>query len=187
MIFQLIAFFNSNEVKNGFSEVYHVEGADYSAAEVSALAMLALRLDMMASDVSLVFARLSDPTVKGDSRIVAANYPLPGTYVDADGVEPLDVALLVRTEATALHRGMREVRAIPEGLIKNQTFSTSVAFTAAFTAWKNILLTGPWRLKVKVGVDLYDYLAYTAVDHNSRVSRRKAGRPFGLYRGRQSV
>lgn len=185
---QLIAFFNSNKVQNGFSEVYHLEAATYLEATTAAFNMLTHRLALMCSDVELAFARVSSIDVRGDSKIIEEfTYPAPGTYSTTKLSEPLSNALLLRQEATELRRGMRELRAVPDEVFDGQKYTTIMGWEAALAVWANDLLGDPWRLRVKgpiLGVSPA-LTGITAVKNTKRVTHRNVGRPFGFARGRQ--
>lgn len=188
MRMQLVAFFNSAVVESGFSEVYHLEIGTYADASAAASSLLGKRLAMMCEDIALHYARVSDIDVKGDSRLVSEiNYPAPGTFAPGEKSEPLSNAVLVRQEATELHRGMREVRAIPDSVLDGQKYKTVLGWEAAFTDWKDKLRADPWRLKVKdpAGVGGVSLLAITELTNLKQVTHRNVGRPFGTAHGRR--
>jgi len=187
---QLVAFFNSTVLEQGFSEVYHMDIATYTEGQTAAAALLTKRIHTLNPDVALIFARISNIDVPGDSAIVEAfEYPQVGD-LDIEGKsEPLSTALLLRQEATELRRGMRLLRGIPDDCVDGQEYDPTMDYTTKLNTYKDALLADPWRLKVKGPVLGFSpaLVGITRVKNEGRITHRNVGRPFGFAHGRRST
>jgi len=169
---------------NGWTEVYPLLAGGYAEASVSLGSILAARQDLLTSEVVNVFNRVSDITVRGDSKIVAGQGA--GDYVPVSGdLSPDPVVLKLRQEAGPPLRSIRYLHGVPEEVIENGIYAPTLVFENAMTAYIAAVLAGAGILKKDAGPPVTYSVVEIAEAAVVGVWARKVGRPFGLHRGRR--
>lgn len=175
--------------KYGWSEVYPIVATDYNNCATILATIYGVRLPLMATDASLIGARISDTDVKGDSFPSGLTFPAPGTNLATVTYNP-QLALRLLFSAGALHRGSRWLRAIPD---------TQVSASGGYVPtapW--VILLGNYILALETSVSIATkikgavappFYTFTPITGSSLggFERRSIGRPFGQPRGRRLV
>lgn len=181
-------FFSANQ-SAGWSETYYPAGATLDDAVNNMLLMLPLRLAMLDSESQIVYARASQEGPPRDSLVPSPfSFPSNGTYKPTAAgniAMPPDNRVLVELFSSSTQKG----RLFIGGL-------NSVDYTAAGqfvpgTTWFDLYQT--WAAEIIA--DFYTQSYRTSPPNQSviqsveivRGTNRKAGRPFGLYRGRRRI
>lgn len=182
-------FFNCRNF--GWSEVYPTVATSYANAIVTLQTLASDRLQMLCSDVTLMYGRVSDQNVRGDSAI--AN--VFGTGVWDTSPNPTvtfddDITYTFRVEGTPLYRATRHLRGLPTSEFTGSNFLPGIPYKATITTWMQDMIEQcavSTAIKPKPATPpYYIYTPITSVTYN-RQSHRKAGRPFGIVPGRRLI
>jgi|SRR5215813_170346 len=182
-------FWDSTD-SEGWSESFYMTAADITAARSAMDTVIANRLDLAFTTFRLVYARVSDVAIKGDSLVSALNYPLFGTYAPTGpGIVALEAncALDCQLFATSAIKNRTFLRGLSSDVINGRAYMAPSGWDANFTVWATSMIshTVVARHRISVGPPpTYNYTAVTAL-HIIGATARKPGRPFGLPRGRR--
>ncbi len=176
----------------GWSEVYPLQVADYTTALAVLTTTKNLRLAMMAPDINLIGARISDTDVKGDSFPTGFLFPTTGTYVPGAGEKTFatDYALRCGLYGGPAKRSVRFVRGVSNlNIDGNGHYIPTAAWDATLDAWLNQLIASVSIATRIKGAVAPPYYAFTPILSASiqEMENRKVGRPFGLSRGRRLI
>lgn len=175
---------------SGFSETYWMKGADYLAATNNLIALADSRKTLFTDQHHLVYYRLSDSTRKRDTMVGGFSGGLAGTYAPDAGTdtEVDDAALLYRIQGVHAIGGvdvpffaLKYLHLVPEDISQDSIPDLTLTWSAAWEDFKDVL-KDKTQLVVKIS-GTPTALTITTVDEQ-RLTHRKAGRPFGLSRGR---
>lgn len=175
---------------SGWSEVYPISATDYTTCDGTFKAIISDRAAILAPDVTLLAAVISDTDIKGDS-FLSTTTTTVGTWAGADttSFNP-NWALRTLWNAGALKRGSRFIHALPNAQVSAVgAFAPTGPFTTAIAAWETAMLGGvsmATRIKGATTAPFYTFTGLTAVA-NKNMEERKVGRPFGLPRGRRLI
>lgn len=184
-------FFNFSAT--GGSEVYPMVVADYAAALVKLNQIIVNRLATLVSDVELLYARISDSDVKGDSYPTGISFPQPGTFAvaPADNTYNDALALRVQFNAAVTQRGQRWIRFLPKSQVSNVgVYTPTGPFTAALATHLDYVknnCSAAHRIPGAIVPPFYTFTPYTGYTITGDLTGRKIGRPFGERRGRRLV
>lgn len=176
----------------GWSESYPLIATTYAQAGAAIAAILTARLNMLATDVTCVYGRVSDLNVRGDSSPVTilnggvGTYPGPAGTITGDS----NTVELIRFQATNFHRSVKPVRALPSDCFINTTPTLTAAFVNAQAIWGNLVEADcSIATRIKPTPAAPPYYTFTAITSwtGERFSHRKVGRPFGFVRGRRLI
>lgn len=141
------------EGAQGWSESYYQTANSPELVRPLALALVKARGGMLAGQVGIPYVRISDETIKGDSRVVTNPAFVPLTQFGA-GEQIPDFAwtgLVVRMEATDLYRRSMTLRGVPD--IGPQGPATAgpmpANLLAAFNVFRDILKNDSWQMRNK--------------------------------------
>lgn len=184
-------YFNTND-SEGWSENAILPGPDIQTAATDAASYIGTRMAASADNVHMVYAKVSDVTIKGDSLIAlptGQHFPFIGTYVPTPSGSYLEAntALLIKVVAAPNQINRWFLRGLTLDVVTGRQFLNPDAFA---TALAGILTWHQTHAQVRI-VDkpitkppTYHY--YTATDaYFVRVTARKPGRPFSSVRGRK--
>lgn len=176
---------------SGWSEVYPLITAGYTAAKTVMEAGADLRQAMLTDDITIIGFRVSDYTIPGDS--LAETLNLPGNYgivpIPHEKSEPANVAIRIRADtADFLHRGVRYLHAPPDSIITAGFYTPDADFETAmddYLAWLALNCAIKHQLTPSPGATYENLPIDEAVVDG--VWTRNTGRPFGLHRGRRAT
>lgn len=183
------SFFFETPDAEGWSESFYLAGATIDVVEPNlTTVILPARLAMLPTDMQMIYGRVSDVTVKGDSLVCNTPFPKPGTY-DFTGFSLLEAntALLAILFATPLIKNRIFIRGLSSDVVAGREYQAPSAFDTAFTSWGSALLANGLVARHRTAVGpppTYSYTAVTTVSVN-KATARKPGRPFGLPVGRR--
>jgi hypothetical protein len=182
-IFVITAFLDDGG-KAGWSELYYVAADDYAAALQLWGPTAAARVAIMADSYRIVAARVSDPTVRGDSLFDQSPiYPYNGTWPTAGtSVGSAYSALLLRYESGPFRRGMHLLHGVGDDVFHGMLYSPPAGFPGLLTTFAAQLKLN-YYIKQGFGPKA-TYNPITAVIPIRR-GDHKIGRPTGLLRGRR--
>lgn len=179
----------------GWSETYWLMGPDIGTASAKLVGILDARVAMSPSAVKTDYLRVVDA---GNPRIsTAPNIPagdVQGTFVSAGGhAFTPDAAVLARAfSADNLRRSRWFIRGFPVEMVnltgagEDNELTFPAAWTTAFGAWAAAVGAGA----VMVHKTAPHTFVTTPIDHivsSTTYHIRRAGRPFGLPRGRRMI
>lgn len=172
----------------GWSESFYLSSATINNARTAMDTIIGARLALLADVHKLIYARVSDVAVKGDSLLTQNALPQFGTY-PTTGVTVLEANTCVLAElfATSLIKNRIFIRGITGDVVGGREYLAPSAWDTAFTTWGSVLLsnTAQARHRVSVGPPpTYSYTNITSV-FVDKATARKPGRPFDLPRGRR--
>lgn len=144
----------------GWSETYYQDAAGPDAVLNNALILGTQRMKLSPPPVKCIGIRVSDTTQFRSSRFIAggSSAVVGGNQLPAEGLFPaaqsldFDVALLIRLEATALHRRALLLRGMPESIVNadNSYNRLNAQFQAEYQNFSTILRgagqAGSWQL-----------------------------------------
>jgi hypothetical protein len=174
----------------GWTESYYVKGSMASEASASLLAILTPRLDILQAACGVVNATVSDTTIRGDSTPCISVYQ-PGTYVDAGGYLELNCALLIKWQAGSFNRCKTFLHGLGTKNFAFDQYAPFTGFAALLNAYMDAVALNAVVRQLKfphatppVPTD-YEFATILTGAPNTKIARRKIGRPFGLPRGRR--
>jgi hypothetical protein len=174
----------------GWSESVYLSATDLIAAQTAMDTLLPLRAALLASTEEIVYARVSDVTVKGDSLLTTVALPVPGTYspVGASLLEA-NTALLLVLFANPTQKNRIFLRGLRSDTIVGREYKAPSAFATALTGYKSGLIAANCMTRNRATIGpppTYTYHVVTSIAV-SKATARKPGRPFGLPLGRRRV
>jgi hypothetical protein len=181
-------FFQNIARGAGWSEGHFIDETDYTVALAKLRDIGTDRKALFTDNTKISFLKVSDVDVTRDAFVDGDQTHVglgQGTYAPVLATQDNfpDVALLLRYTTANGKWGLHYLRSIPENQVNNGVYVPSADWLVGFTAYvANIQLNT--RQRVKAGPPpLYDYLSIEEIAAE-RVTRRKAGRFFGLLVGR---
>lgn len=176
----------------GWSENYYLTAADIASAAGLASANIAPRMALSPNNVDMVYGKVSDVAIKGDSLIVlpmSGSYPFVGTYTETPTGCFLEAntALLIEILAGATHKNRVFLRGLSLDVVTGREFLNPSGFATAINAWTSYLSSGVLVRTEVVPHTVPKTYTYTPSDNAyvKGVTARKPGRPFDLPRGRK--
>jgi len=189
--FKASFYLNSNDAE-GWSENFYVSEADINTAATTAAGYIAPRMALSANNIHMVFGKVSDVTVKGDSLIVlpmSGNYPFVGTYTESPAGCFLEAntALLIELLAGATKKNRIFLRGLTLDVVTGRELLSPSGWASGFATWLTFIKTHFQVRKQVVPHTTPPTYTYTDADNAyfQRVTARKPGRPFGEPRGRK--
>lgn len=189
MLFKGTAFFERTIDAYGWSESYLVSGTDRQGAMTNLVAIITARLLLASPATTATYLRISVPGEPRDGTVLA-NFNGSGTYVLGTNEVEAQVwdCLLYRMEDSVGHWAMKDIHAIPTAQVSNNNtpeftvgFNTSWGiFVTALKSNTQMIVVNPTPPPAKTPVPILNVQPI-------RRHTRKAGRPFGLERGRRSI
>lgn len=176
---------------HGFSEVYWLSAAAIDLAMTDLISIATARQAMFDSQCRVVFWRVSDSTLKGDTLVKPADSTTLGTYgvgqPPITDMMPPEVGLKCRMQAADRYWATRIFRMLPEDSIMDGEWVPSPAMQTALSNLKTALIaktTGVFKsIHEAVPSTTPIVKAWTSVTELS-VTTHRVGRPFGLRRAR---
>ena len=184
---KMTLFFESLDAEGWSESTYH-SATDINEAATFIVNIVAKRADMLDSHFSIIYARVSDVAVKGDSLVSATQvFPVVGTLLTSGDQLEANTALNVELFNSASIKNRLFIRGLNSGVVKGREYLGPVNFTTAFTAWSAQQLTNGSQCRHRTSVGpppVYTYVD-TATFSVVGATARKPGRPFGLPVGRR--
>jgi len=180
-------FFESAD-EEGWSEKFYLGSTDITAAQTSMNTIIPLRAAMLASTMNIIYGRVSDVTIKGDSLPPTITMPTAGTY-SATGASLLEAntALNVQLFASATQKNRIFLRGLRSDVVVGREYKAPTGFSTAFSAWSSAMITANVVVQHRTVVGpppVYTYNTVSAINIIGATAR-KPGRPFGLPVGRR--
>jgi hypothetical protein len=183
-------FFQSTNGLSGWTEIFYPLASTPGAAGAAAIAAANLRKEILHADCSIVQIALSDVSISGDS-LSLLGAPIEGTVVDTTGYLDLDSAVLVKWTVGVWNRNKTYLRGFPVSATKDGKYTFAIGINDALDAWilgviPNFVFRGRFipNLTPPPAYSI-GYQPATDGRAQAKLARRKAGRPFGLSRGRR--
>lgn len=192
-----IAVLERSTGKFGWSSVYYPIAADYDSAVNAADLINTREMGLLPSLVISGLVRVSDMTVRGDSRVIAPTTPA-GTFAEvgppAGAAYDPNHALGMKFLSGASNRATHYLRGLPPSLVSlvnaRLVFTPSAPWVLAQGAF-NTAVTNAFNIMSRVGGPppiLTPHVITNTVlfqqNEPVNLSIRRAGRPFDLPRGR---
>lgn len=189
----LYSSYFSTKDNEGWSENFIVNATDIAAAASQASASIVHRMALSPNNVDMVFGKVSDVSIKGDSLIVlpaTGTYPFIGTWAEDPTGAYLEAntALLIEIVTATGKKNRVFLRGLSLDVVTGREFKNPTGYEAALTTWMGDL-AGSDRMvrtqnKPHTHPPTYTYTAASEA-HFRHVTARKPGRPFGLPVGRK--
>jgi hypothetical protein len=176
----------------GWSENLYGSGTDLPTLATKFSAYIALRMALSPNNVDMVYAKVSDVEVKGDSLIIpvsGGNYPVVGTWTETPTGAFLEAntALLIELLAGSTKKNRVFIRGLSLDIVTGREFMNPTAFTTALTAVTTWYASNTQVRQQVVPHETPPRYTYQDCDNSyfKAVTARKPGRPFVLPRGRK--
>jgi hypothetical protein len=181
-----------NTADAGWTETYYINAASLAAASTALGNILTPRQGVSRSEVKFPVGRIVDLSAPRTSLLLTVVAPA-GTWAGADlsTVDPA-LAILVRMgSADGLTRSRHFLRGIPSLQINGAatdpiTWGPTAGYTTALNAWIAAVQANAVLAK-KTAPLTYTTKAITNMAISTVGTIRRAGRPFGLRRGRRLI
>ena|SRR5262249_8505410 len=186
---KMTLFFSSQD-SEGWSESFYFSAATLIAVEDTMNTVIPLRAALMPSDFSIIYGRVSDVAIKGDSlQATGTTFPVVGTYSGAGDTLEANTALLVVSFATASIKNRIFMRGLTSDVVLAREYQAPSLFTTAFTSWADAIIAGGAVCRHRTAAGPPPVYSYTTTGNITVVlaTARKPGRPFGLPVGRRRV
>ena len=188
----LASFYFNTDDAEGWSENVILQDTDIDSAAAEAASYIGTRMACSPSNCHMVYAKVSDVTIKGDSEIAVPtgqHFPFQGTYVETPTGAFLEAntALLIKVVATAAKVNRFFLRGLSLDVVTGRTFLAPAGFVTALNAlltWHRTHTQVRTADKPLTHPPTYTYAAATDAFF-VRVTARKPGRPFSAVRGRK--
>lgn len=171
----------------GWSEGHYMEHDSYDDALAALRLIGESRLPLFTDNTRITFLKVSDVAVKRDA-IVDGDTTHSGLGSGSYDPDPAtqdtfpDVALLLRYTTMTAQWGTHYLRSIPENCIINGVYSPEATWATALATYITLVQTQTLQ-RIKNADGDYEYTDINLISV-VRISRRKAGRFFGLLAGR---
>lgn len=180
-------FFTTDD-NEGWSEGIYLISTSIASAQTALDAFVPLRAAFLSADASIVYARVSDVAIKGDSLLTTLSLPVLGTYAPA-GSSPLEAntAVLLEIFASSILKNRVFFRGLRSDTVVGREFTPPVGFTTPVGAYLTSLMTSGLAVRHRTAIGPPPTYSYTlATSANTvKATARKPGRPFGLPVGRR--
>lgn len=190
--YYLCSYYFVTKDNEGWSENFYLQSADISSAATSASQYILPRTALSPDNVDLVYAKVSDVDIRGDSKIalpLSGSFPYAGTYV-ADPVGSYleaNTAMLIELIGSPSKKNRFFLRGLSLDVVTGREYKAPAAFDTALTALTTFIV-GRFLVRTQVQPTTvpptYNYDACTDAFF-TKVSARKPGRPFSMPRGRK--
>jgi len=188
MLFNVDFFFFDNQ-SYGWSERMFNSQSSIDGVPADITALLALRIAFLPTSMNVVYTRVSTPGKPPNSLLSAvSDADGKGTYEIVSGsiTMPVDVRVLATLQASDVLKNRKFLGGLVSQDVSGDAFSPTDPWITAFDAWANSLLESNWVAATTYKVDeTQESDPIQSVDYSNQVAYRKAGRPFGLRRGRR--
>jgi hypothetical protein len=176
----------------GWSENLYLSAADIDTAASTAGGYISLRMAVSPNNVDMVYAKVSDMAIKGDSLIVttmSGSFPFIGTWTETPTGAFLEAntALLIEILATASKKNRMFLRGLSLDVVTGREFLNPTGFNTALNAiftWLTTNAQVATQVKPHTHPPTYTFAACVAA-YLRGVTARKPGRPFALPVGRK--
>lgn len=180
-------FITHGGTNTGWSETHYINAASIGAAQVALGSVMTSRMSILNNKYSLVYARLSDMSIKGDGYVTTSIMPMVGTHVPVtpDGGQP-GSCIVIRYTDGAGHRVMRHLHGIPEENILDGIVILTTPFATALSAHFSTLISNTFFRRKKAIAPFVEFVPISGIS-TRYATVKKVGRPFGLLRGRAAL
>lgn len=186
----MASFYFTTIDNEGWSENIYIQSTTVDQAVTTAAGYIAPRMGLSPDNVDMVYGKVSDVAIKGDSKIVLptmGNYPFIGTWV-ADPVGSYleaNTALLIELVSDPSKKNRIFLRGLSLDVVTGREFKNPTGYAAKLTALTTFL-TGTCYTRNKDIADPTGFSFSQCTDaFFTRVTARKPGRPFSIPRGRR--
>jgi hypothetical protein len=180
--------FMANSDNQGWSESHYIIASDINSAQTQLGTLVSARLALLGIDSQILYARVSDEAIKGDSLLTTVSLPAPGTWVPASGSARVsaDVGLLIQEFASSTKKNHFFLRDLDSGTVHGTDYLAPSGWVTNLTAYFAVL-SGSWAVRTILSHGPPKTYTYTAINtcRVVGVRSRKPGRPFGLPVGRR--
>lgn len=186
--FKMQVFIKNKQTIAGFSENYWIAATDATTAMTKFDAYYPVRLPLLAKAAAIDYVRISNPNIRGDAAVQAfwsLNGTATATVVTQEQSLPSDIALLLRQQTSGGWHSVRYLRGIIEDWNLNGGDDPSAPQITAYTTFRQWIIDNTFHCKAPANgaSGLATFLPIVSVSRQ-RLTVRRAGRPFGLSRGR---
>ena len=182
-------FFQSVD-DEGWSEGGYLAALDLPTAASSLDTIITARKALLDPNFSMIYARVSDVAVKGDSLPPASTVmPVQGTYAGVGTTLEANTALNVLLFADPSKKNRIFMRGLNGKVVAGREYLAPSDWDTAFTAWVSALSTVGEQVRHRTAIGPPPTYAYAVMASSVVIgaTARKPGRPFGLPVGRRSV
>ena len=180
--------FMSNSDNQGWSESHYGIFSDINSAQTQLNTLLTARVALLGINSQIIYARVSDEAIKGDSLLPTFSLPAEGTWVPATGAQRVsaDVGLLCQEFASSTKKNHFFLRDLDSGTVHGTDYINPSGWASLITAYF-AALEGSWAVRNILSHGPPKTYQYTAINtcRVVGVRSRKPGRPFGLPVGRR--
>lgn len=180
-------FWESGDAE-GWSEHFYHQAANIATSQAAMDSLIPLLCALRDDYCNMIYARVSDVTVRGDSLASTLSFPQPGTYTIPVGEHDLEAnsAILVQLFATSLLKNHWFLRGLTTSKIKGRSLVPETTWDTNFAAVASVLQGGTYSVRHRTSLGPPPTYSYTSIvtATDERATARKPGRPFGLLRGR---
>jgi len=180
-------FWNSEttELSCGWSEVYWMQGTDYNTCMTQLVAILAAERPIRPAQVTAVYLRVSDITLRGDaySQVISE----AGTWANTAHAAQPTIALLIQMTSATFFSRYRYWHGIPDDQFNLGLWEPTGPWSTAFAAYRTALMNNTFmKLRNPPITGPETYIPIANLIPQKAVSHR-VGRPFGAPRGRRLI
>jgi hypothetical protein len=184
-----LSYFWASVDQEGWSESFYYTASDPTAAQTELDNLMTYLKPLRSSNFSIIYARISDVAIRGDSLPTTRLLPEAGTYTIPTGFQVLmaNSALLIELFVSSIIKNRWFLRGLAGDKIKGREVLTSTTWDTAFSSLKTHMLAGTYLARhrlTKGPPPTYEYLPIVNIFEN-QATARKPGRPFAIVRGRR--
>jgi len=180
-------FFTTDD-NEGWSEGFYMIATNIAAAQTQLDTLVSQRTGFLSADSSIIYARVSDVAIKGDSLLTTITLPAVGGYAPA-GTSALEAnsALMVELFASSVLKNRIFLRGMRSDTIIGRSYEPPTGFLTDLNTWITAMLAAGVAVRHRTAIGPPPTYSYTSVTSISAVkaTARKPGRPFGLVVGRR--
>jgi hypothetical protein len=184
------SLFLQDESGSGWSENFYITAADIDTAANTFGTTIPELMDLRPPTVKATYGRVSDITVRGDSKAIATiSFPVVGTYSLPAGANQIEagVALLISLVATPTQKNHWFLRGLPSNLLQGRDKQVDATWDANFgTVSADLVANYSVYAKSASPPPPKSLLIISSVTI-IRGTTRRVGRPFALPVGRRKA
>jgi hypothetical protein len=184
-----MTLFWSTPYNEGWSESFYLGQTDISAAQSHMDTLIPLFQACRTTAHELVYARVSDQAIKGDSLVTTLGLPMFGTHSLGTNEHLLEgnTCLLCTLFASSTVKNHTFFRGLTTDTVQGRLYVTSGWFPTAFSTLAAALIVAAAECRHRTSKGpppTYTYVPATSYSI-IKATARKPGRPFGIVRGRE--
>src|ERR1700747_3564089 len=139
------SYYFGTKDNEGWSENFYMTGADIATEAALAANYISVRRSCSTGNVDMVYGKISDVAVKGDSLIIlpmSGNYPFVGTYTEdpVGAFLEANTALLIEMLAWSVNKNRLFLRGLSLDVVTGREYKAPSGFVTALTALTTFLV-----------------------------------------------